>query len=236
MVNYIYHDKDCVFMHLTKCGGQYVTRSLLPSLSGYNIGENVTFGNNLPPETSGYYFFTMARDPYTRIVSAYRMFKYGTDIIDPTASFSGVDFSSFIQTVVEYSANTGIPYTWAEFDPSGIPLSGGLIQGIENVIKFHTLPQTHQYNIPSGVTIHYTGFYENFFPSISGIISGGLSGVSITGYEKINVTNYAETYVMDSGLLSSINNLYDEDFSRFGYAKEYFYKEIVYTSGSAPTG
>ncbi|WP_300013694.1 sulfotransferase family 2 domain-containing protein [uncultured Roseobacter sp.] len=125
MTNFILRDPKVVFVHLPKTGGKTVRSALGGCV------ENRFFGH-IPDEYAQLLRFAIIRDPKTRFLSTFRMFKYGNALDgDGYAEPRWPDLT--ISTALDV-----LDDPWIGFDRSHRTLTWNL--------KHHILPQTHPFN------------------------------------------------------------------------------------------
>ncbi|MGI9519185.1 MAG: sulfotransferase family 2 domain-containing protein [Pirellulaceae bacterium] len=126
MPAFLIHDPRCVFIHNPKTGGQALRHLLLQD---GNYEGPVT--GQLPESWSDAFSFAIVRNPFDRLVSAWKMFSEGVEDTGwkvPLDLKPGMSLAEFLDIVVDES----IGY--------GDAKRAGKIR-----VRNHTLPQTHAY-------------------------------------------------------------------------------------------
>jgi chondroitin 4-sulfotransferase 11 len=112
---------DVVFIHIPKTGGTSIRK-------GY-FGENYQGPEfEMPVRWESHFSFAFVRNPYDRLISAWKMFTRGTSELAASGR-ADLSLASFLQTVVDGSIPyvLGEKYVWEEH------------------VRHHTLPQVHPY-------------------------------------------------------------------------------------------
>ena len=125
MPAFLIHQPQCVFIHNPKTGGQALRQLLL---GGEHEGP---ITGRLPEDWTPYFSFAFVRNPFDRLVSAWKMFTQGIEDTGwkvPVDIERGMSLSDFLGIVTDESIGFG------SGDRSG-PIR----------IRNHTLPQTHPY-------------------------------------------------------------------------------------------
>jgi hypothetical protein len=147
MPAFLIHNPRCVFIHNPKTGGQALREILLQGpCEGPVTGP-------LPPEWEQNFVFAMVRNPFDRLVSAWKMFTQGTADtgwrvprdLNPQISLAG-----FMEIVTDES----IGY--------GTAAREGRIR-----IRNHTLPQSHAYYAIGQAD--FVGRFENYQDDVAEI-------------------------------------------------------------------
>ena len=125
MTNLIFRDPDVIFVHLPKTGGTSVRDAL-----GGKIVQR--FFGHIPQEFSNLLCISIIRDPRSRFLSAFRMFKYGSllkgDYYEQPR-WPDLTISETLDILED---------PWIGYDRSRRNLSWNL--------KHHIIPQTHPFN------------------------------------------------------------------------------------------
>ena len=184
-------DKMCLFIHIPKAAGMSVTTSLY----GREIGHTrLSFYRNIP---NGIYVFSVVRNPFDRVVSAWRFLMQGGMLHHPngmrfkrTVLDRYVDFNDF---VCGWLAR-GNERAFLHFIPQNefLVSRGGCLSRIHKIIRFESLNS------------EFDDLRQKF--------------VGIEPLKKVNVSgdgDYREYYNKES--LECVRRVYSEDFRRFGY-------------------
>lgn len=133
-------DPRCVFIHNPKTGGQALRHVLLE-----REHEGPITGT-LPDHWQGLFTFSFVRNPYDRLISAWKMFSQGIEDTGwkvPLDLKQGMDLEEFLSIVTDDSIGFGLG------DRSG-----------KRRIRNHTLPQTHAFYALDQAT--YLGRFESY--------------------------------------------------------------------------
>jgi len=184
MSNFVFPELKIVFIHLPKCGGLSLREKILS-----NYEKLGPYFGKIPKKYNTFFKFTIIRNPYTRFVSAFNMFKHGTDEFE--AIEPNKDMLFFLDTI----ENKKLKY------------------GPKQRIKHHFLPQTHLYNC-----YHLADKilrFENYSKEVKDfLVSIGIESPELT---KFNVSNEQKEYRITGNILSRINSYYESDFKQLNY-------------------
>jgi len=193
----ISHDKKCIFVHIPKCAGSSINQQLKLKSIGFSGHAPASCHDEFLGE---YFSFAFVRNPYDRIVSAYKYFRklkeghrwYKRNKIIADAACQ-MDFSEFINHIGDFqklmkreegSFESGIHFQ---------PFSYFLDRRLEYIGRFEDI-QHDYFNIRSRL------------------------GLSITKLPKTNSTdnkNYRQLYIEDAQTL--VYNVYKEDIEKYNY-------------------
>jgi hypothetical protein len=67
----VYHEKRCIQIHIPKCAGSSLARSVFGNNKGGHHASALWYKANFPDEFMNYYMFSMVRNPWDRLVSAW---------------------------------------------------------------------------------------------------------------------------------------------------------------------
>jgi len=186
MSNFIFPELKIVFIHIPKCGGRSLREKTLSSYK--KLGP---FFGEIPTEYNDYLKFTIVRNPYTRFISAFNMFKYGTDRFKATEP--NKDMLFFLDRIENKKLKYG--------------------PGPKETIKHHFLPQTHLYNC-----YHLADKvlrFENYSKEVKDfLVSIGIESPELI---KSNVSNKQKEYRITGNILSRVNSYYESDFKELNY-------------------
>lgn len=182
---------DSVFIHIPKCGGMSIREYIFKT-------TNVFYGQ-IPISLQNKFKFAFIRNPYDRIVSAWKMFATGTDRGLPSKAFStSVDVSKFedflkiaIDDSIGYQPNT----TFVEF------------------IRHHTIPMTHQYWLLDSA--NFIGRMESYEEDLKKIFNRLSINIPIAHRNKSSHNHYSSYYTDETFEL--VSKFYEEDLKRFNY-------------------
>ncbi|MFW6047171.1 MAG: sulfotransferase family 2 domain-containing protein [Candidatus Woesearchaeota archaeon] len=125
MSNFYFPKHNCVFIHIPKTGGTSIRKGFFKG--NY---EGPFFGK-IPEKYSQCFKFAFVRNPFDRLISAWKHFTTGTDTISSKekSSFRNISLESFLNIVT----NNSIIYD-------------GRRSTFKEKIRHHTIPQTHPFN------------------------------------------------------------------------------------------
>ena len=140
MPAFLIHQPACVFIHNPKTGGQALRHVLLA------LDHEGPVTGALPTDWKQHYAFAFVRNPYDRLVSAWKMFTQGiadTGWKVPKDLKAGIELGEFLEIVMDETIGYG------NQDRSG-----------KRRVRNHTLPQSHDYYALSEA--NFLGRFENY--------------------------------------------------------------------------
>lgn len=190
-----FDDKKCIFVHVPKCAGVSVCNALFGNLAGGHTTLEEYFHIFEPSRILSYYKFSIVRNPWDRIVSAFHFLKAG--------GLSEAD------------------RRWAEENIGDYDDFGDFVRGWvneENIWKRHHFIPQHHYIVDRKykVKLDFVGRFErleNDFKVIANAI-----GCDSTIGQKINTSarrDYRSYY--DESTVKIVENVYAEDIKLLGY-------------------
>ena len=194
MAVFLIKNPQAVFIHIPKTGGTSIRRGFFES----NV-EGPTHGS-ITPEWEELFKFAFVRNPYDRIVSAWKMFASGIQDSDwkhPNDE-AGIDLKRFLQIVMDES----IPYD-------------GRRTTTPRKIRHHAIPQTHPFNCLQHAD--FVGRFETLDKDFQ-IVCERL-GISSEGLPHWNRTQRSTNFMQyfDDDTLAIVNSYFADDFERLGY-------------------
>lgn len=113
-----FDDKEAIFVHIPKCAGISVSRSLFGSLTGTHVAIKTFQLIYSKEEFDRYYKFSIVRNPWDRLHSAYRFLKQGgmTDDDRQWAEENLSSFDSFESFVTGWVSQENVA-SWQHFKP-----------------------------------------------------------------------------------------------------------------------
>lgn len=186
-------DNRLIFVHLPRTGGSSIRKGVFAGKC-----EGPVFGK-IPNEWRGFPSFTIVRNPFDRLVSAWKMCTDGVSgkrhgpipFLPPETSL--VEFLGFvIDKSVDYrKSSSGKCY-----------------------IKHHTLPQTHPWNCLQ--LAEDVARFENYDRDVSKIlIKNGFSETGMPHWNRTKHKDYRQ-YFNDQAI-EITRNYYKEDLAELGY-------------------
>ena len=194
-----YDKHHCIFVHIPKCAGMSVTRSLFGENSGGAGHLTMTdyLGIFSAQDMENYFKFSIVRNPWSRLVSAYTFMKKG--------GLHSHDAAWAAAHLAEYDDFKSFVHGWLN--------ETNIYKGL------HFMPQ-HHFLLHEGDTdlsrYDFIGYQENLdedFPIIAQAINspGQLKPVNVTG-RKRNYTNF-----YDEETKEIVANIYRKDIELLGY-------------------
>lgn len=188
MSNFINHEYQLIIIHIPKCGGSSVRKYS-------NIEFTEKFLGYIPEDYMHYTKIGFCRHPIDRFISAFKMFKYGTDL--QLTQMPELN----VQMAIDILLNNSIGF-------DNVPYS------LEN-FKHHTIPITHPYNC-----IQYADQiirFENYEQNVKKCFHE--LGISIE-INKTNYTNKSVEIYLTNTQQEILFNYYKTDFETFDYTME----------------
>ena len=189
MSNVIINKHKLVLIHIPKCGGSSIRKTL---------GWNCQFQGYIPKEYMSYHKLALCRHPVDRFKSLYRMFKFGTTSIRARIDKLTID------TAIDILYDNNISHI---LDKKGASSTEPFIS-----FKHHGIPITHPYNC-----INYADTiirYENYEKQINSFFEMRQIENRIQHHNK---SKNKMNLKMCKTQLGKIKEYYKEDFERFGY-------------------
>lgn len=192
---FLLNEPKCVFIHI-------------PKTAGFSIREGIFNGDytgpvfkTIPKNWEQYFSFTFVRNPYDRMVSAWKMFSDG--MLKSRWSFNnkppleGISFYDFLQIAIDGS------------------IDHDSRNSIESVLRHHTLPQVHPYHCYEFAK--FIGKFENLEDDFQVIADKiGLNNYSFAHLNKTNRKSYKEYFTNETYDL--VSKHYKEDILKFDYS------------------
>jgi hypothetical protein len=192
----ISHELKCIFIHIPKCAGSSINQQLKLDSVGFSGHSPASYHS----EYKDYFSFTFVRNPYDRIVSAYKYFrklkpghrwyKRNSIISDAANDMEFNDFAHHINDFMKLMKRE----------------EGSFESGI------HFQPFHYFIDQP----IDFVGRFENIQQDYFKILSH--LKLSIKPLRKTNSTNnsdYRRLYMEDSK--REVYNIYEEDINKYKY-------------------
>lgn len=191
-----FDEKKCIFVHIPKCAGVSISRTLFGNLAGghANITKyQIIFSKH---EFETYFKFAFVRNPWDRLVSAFHFFREG-GMAKPDKIFAEKHLSAYRD--------------FEDFVRRGLNL--------ENLETTHFMPQ-YRFVCDIGdirPKVDFIGFYENLREDFNYVrnrldISANLKYQNKTSNRKIDYRDY---YTDET--IEIVANVYQKDIEIFGY-------------------
>lgn len=189
-----FDDSQSIFIHIPKCAGVSVNKSLYGNLAGGHASYSDYTKIFSPKELSKYFKFTFVRNPWDRVVSAYFFLQKG--------GFNAKDKAWFDKELSQFP-------TFEEFVTQWLSK--------ENIQKgLHFKPQYHYICDSKGaIQVDYIGYMETInddFDKIKGYL--GLN-VTLPKNNKGEHSSYIKYYTPETQKI--VADVYDIDIKMFGY-------------------
>ncbi|WP_200348644.1 sulfotransferase family 2 domain-containing protein [Halochromatium glycolicum] len=189
-----FDEKKAIFIHIPKCAGVSVNKKLFGNLAGGHTTFNeysVIFEPRLLTE---YFKFTIVRNPWDRLVSAYFFLKNGGfDEEDRNWSEKELKYISSFEDFVKIWLSRSNIWKWPHFRP-----------------QYHYMLEKRE-----KVYIDFVAFFENIHEDFSYITSRLEMQCSLPVSNKGNHGLYKNYY--DSEMIKIVGNVYSEDIRMLGY-------------------
>ena len=186
-----------VFIHIPKTGGASIRRGFFEDkVEGPKQGF-------IPESWQSLFKFAFVRNPYDRIISAWKMFDGGMEqtVWEHPQDKAGIELNSFLSIVIDES----------------IAFDGRSRETTVEKIRHHTLPQVHPYHCLDRAD--FVGRFENLASDFD-VICQRL-GIEATGLPHWNRTKRDVDFMryFDSGSIKIVNEYFRDDFEQLGYQK-----------------
>ena len=183
-----------VFIHIPKTGGASIRRGFFQNeVDGPKHGF-------IPERWQKRFKFAFVRNPYDRLISAWKMFSQGMDetVWERPEDHRGISLSAFMDIVEDESIEFGAKRRTAE-----------------EKIRHHTIPQTHPFNCLQFAD--FVGRFEVLEQDFAKVCEK--LGIEFTGLPNMNKSRgEAESeHFSDEGLRSRVQSYYKDDFEQLGY-------------------
>lgn len=192
----ISHSLPCIFVHIPKCAGSSINQQLELKSVGFSGHAPMSYHS----EYSNYFSFTFIRNPYDRIVSAYKYFRklkpghrwYKRNSIISDAA-NEMEFGEFINHI-----------------PDFMKLMKREEGSFESGIHF----QPFYYFIDQ--SIDFVGRFENIQEDYFKILSNlKLPPKPLRKTNSTNNSNYRQLYIEETK--NKVYNIYQEDIKKYNY-------------------
>ena len=194
------NNPPCLFVHIPKTGGNSIRNVVF----GRDY-EGPWFGERLPEQWAGLFGFGFVRNPYDRLVSAWKMFTEGTGD-DAWQLPAGGPLQLTLEETIRLGMDDSAPF--------GHPRYNGLRPTPLSRLKNHILPQSHPYH---GLQhVGFVGRFENLEADFQGIAQR--LNLKCTELPRSNWTergHYQDYFDDRTRRLAS--QFLAEDLERFGY-------------------
>ena len=190
-----FDDTRSIFIHIPKCAGVSINKALFGNLAGGHTTLEEYLDIFEPSCILSYFKFTIVRNPWDRVVSAFNFLKNG--------GFTENDRAWFNKELKYFKSFDEFVRIWLNK---------------ENIWKYHHFrPQFHYiYDKREKISIDFLGFFENIEEDFSYIVKR--LGVDCT-LPKLNESqhiDYKEHYTQKT--IEIVATVYSEDINLLGYS------------------
>lgn len=195
MAVFLIKNPRAVFIHIPKTGGASIRRGFFE-----NNVEGPTHGS-IPPEWEELFKFAFVRNPYDRIVSAWKMFAGGMEnsVWKHPSDEAGIDLKSFLQIAMDES----------------IPFDGNRTT-TKRKIRHHAIPQSHPFNCLQYAD--FVGRFENLKTDFKTVCERlEISGEGLPHWNRSQRSSDFMQY-FDEETLTIVNSYFADDFERWDYS------------------
>lgn len=197
MPAFLIHDPRCVFIHNPKTGGQALRSILLKQPhEGPKMGR-------LPQEWTQHFTFAFVRNPFDRLISAWKMFSDGIEDTGwkvPLDLEPGMSLKAFLEIVTDESIDIG------SHERAG-----------RTRVRNHTLPQTHEYY--SIDQANFVGRFESFNEDVNKLFLRLQLNADLPSPKHVTKRGPYQQY-FDTETLAVATEYYSQDLQTFGYQFE----------------
>ena len=197
---FLIKEPRCLFAHIPKTGGNSIRNVVFEKRY-----EGPWFGDEIPAEWKPLFSFGFVRNPFDRVVSAWKMFCQGTEDDAwhlPEGGSLDLTLADVLRLGLDETAALGHPH-YNQIKPTP------LIR-----LKNHIIPQTHPYHGLS--LVQFIGRFENLqrdFARVSQAL--GIAEMELPKTNWTKHSHYRDYFDSESRQLAE--SLYREDLDTFGY-------------------
>lgn len=192
---FLIHEPRSVFIHIPKTGGTSIRRGLFG-----DVVEGPTQGF-VPPEWMSCFKYAFVRNPYDRVISAWKMFASGMEnsVWKHPQDERGLSLQRFLEIATDESIS---------FD--------GRRETTSEKIRHHAIPQTHPFNCLEFAD--FVGRFEQLDSDFAKVCEQ--LKYDAGKLPRWNQTNRKREFMsyFDSVTRAIVEQFYAEDFSQLGYS------------------
>lgn len=190
-----FDDKKAIFVHIPKCAGISVNKALFGNLAGGHTTLEQYLTVFEPKAIQSYFKFTIVRNPWDRVVSAYHFLKQG--------GMNQWDQAFYQKELAQYNNFEDFVKQWLV-----IP---------ENLAKHHHFQTQSHYILDKygKVTLDYVGYLENIDTDFKVICNRIGITASLPETNKSKRTNYQDYYTDETKQI--VADMYHKDIELLGY-------------------
>ena len=189
-----FDDSQSIFIHIPKCAGVAINKTLYGNLAGGHITLNQYVNIFKPKELMDYFKFTIVRNPWDRIVSAYHFLEAG--------GFGPEDKQWFDKELRQFKDFNDFVLNWVNH---------------ENIQKWHHFRPQYHYMLEDNnkVELDFLGFVENIDNDFQYITQRLGVTSKITKSNNSKHKSYIEYY--NNQTKDIIADIYEKDIDMLGY-------------------
>ncbi|WP_422362436.1 sulfotransferase family 2 domain-containing protein [Reichenbachiella sp.] len=193
-----FYANKCIFVHIPKAAGIAISQSLFNNLGGGH--ETIRYYQEIlkPSDFDSFFKFTIVRNPWDRLYSAYEYLKQG--------GFGINDKKWFDENIAKYNSFENFVMNWLS---------------IENCKKYiHFLPQKHFIENKHGqVELDFVGNFETIQDDFSEISKQLKRRIQLKHINSRKVSrNYKSAYT--KGMIEKVREVYSIDLEVLNYGFE----------------
>jgi hypothetical protein len=190
-----FDDKEAIFIHIPKCAGVSINKALFDSLAGGHATLDEYLNIFEPRCIQSYFTFTIVRNPWDRLVSAYFFLKKGGMNLQDKTWFEEnliyyADFDDFVKNWVN---KTNI-WKWPHFRP-----------------QYHYILDRHK-----KIKLDFIGLLENLDDDFEIIKKHTGINCSLAKSNKSDHNSYMNYYSEETKKI--VSEVYAEDIKLLGYS------------------
>jgi hypothetical protein len=189
-----FDEKKSIFIHIPKCAGVAVNRTIFGNLAGGHTTLEEYLNIFEPKCIASYFKFTIVRNPWDRLVSAFFFLKSG--------GMNGEDRTGFRRQLGDISDFRGFVRSWVNR---------------KNIWKWHQFRPQYHYMLDKRDKVHldFIAFLENIDDDFAHIVGAiGLDKI-LPKSNKSEHSQYTSYY--DKETADIVSRVYAEDIKVLGY-------------------
>ena len=195
MAVFLIKQHKAVFIHIPKTGGASIRHGFF---DGQVEGPKQGF---IPPNWQDLFKFAFVRNPYDRIISAWKMFAGGMEesVWEQPRDGEDIDLQQFLDIATDDSI---------AFDGHRVTT--------EQKIRHHAIPQTHPFNCLEHAD--FVGRFESLTDDFDKVCKKlGIADSTLPHWNRTDRSTDFMQY-FDSKSIEIVNEFYQEDFAQLDYS------------------
>lgn len=190
-----FDDKKAIFVHIPKCAGISVNKALFGNLAGGHTTLEQYLNIYEPKNVLSYFKFTIVRNPWDRVVSAYHFLKQG--------GLNNNDREFYKNELVNFDSFDDFVKNWLVYP--------------ENLKKYHHFQTQSHYILDkyNKVKLDFIGYLENIDKDFEYICNKMNIEVTLPNSNKSNRNNYQDYYSDETRAI--VAEVYKQDIELLGY-------------------